>query len=446
MAVKFLCTYKKYLRSIIKKLWDELVFLCSQKKGVIRMKTFNRLYIYIILFFSLILVIQTGCGFVPEHSYSYRQPESVDDGFRVGSLAKANMKTNLLVSAVDDIKNGNYGEIHSMLIYKDGKLIFEEYFPGHDYKWDGQNFHGEWVNWDINRRHNIHSAGKSITSACIGIAIDQGFIESMEQSIFDYLPEHQHLKTAGKDQITIEHLLTMTSGLEWDEWGTSYSEETNDVIALWTNCEDPITCILEKPLVSRPETKFTYSGGNIIVLGEILKNATGVDIESFSWQYLFGPLGIESPHWRWIGDSGVIYAGGDQQLTSREMLKFGVTYLDGGSWKGHQIIPQSWVQKSATHYSGPENHWFNHPLKPIPPGDNAWGKRGYSYAWWTHEFSHAGEKVPAYWAFGWGGQKIAIFPFQNAVVVFTGGNYITADATSKILTRYIIPAMLPSED
>ena len=405
------------------------------------MKTLIHKRFQVILLIGIMLVvILAGCGSEPVHTYSYHQPEQVDDGFEVGSLAQASMDMKLLESAVDDIEGGKYGEIHSLLIYKDGKLVFEEYFPGHDYQWDGPDFHGNWVNWDINRRHNIHSAGKSLTAACIGIAIDQGFIESVDQSIFDYLPKHQHLNTAGKDQITIEHLLTMTSGLEWDEWGTSYSDENNDVIALWFDCEDPIACILEKPLVSEAGTQFTYSGGNIIILGEILKNATGMDVEAFSWQYLFEPLGIEGPPWRWIDETGVIYAGGDQLLTPREMLKFGVTYLEGGTWNGQQIIPKSWIKNSATPYSGPDNRWFNHPLRPIPPGDDTWGWRGYSYAWWTHEFSHSGKKLPAYWAFGWGGQKIVVFPDQNAVVVFTGANYTSADATAKILVKNVIPA------
>ena len=233
------------------------------------------------------------------------------DGFEVGTLNEVNLDENLLARAVDDIRGGKYGEIHSLLIYKDGNLVFEEYFPGHDYLWNNPNFHGAWVNWDIDRRHNIHSVGKSITSTCIGIAIDQGFIESVDQSIFDYLPAYQHLNTAGKDQITIAHLLSMSSGLEWDEWGSSYSNESNDVIALWVDCDDPIACILEKPLLGEPGTDFNYSGGNMVLLGEIIKNATGMDIEAFSWQYLFEPLGIEKPAWRWIDDSGVIYAGGD---------------------------------------------------------------------------------------------------------------------------------------
>lgn len=369
--------------------------------------------------------------------YTYHRPENIADGLDVGSLSKAHLDEDLLGKAIDEIKNGTYGEIHSMLIFKEGKLVLEEYFAGHEYEWDGPNFHGAWVNWTVGRRHNIHSVGKSITSACIGIAIDQGFIESADQSIFEYLPNYQHLMTAGKNDITIEHLLTMSAGLEWDEWGASYSNGTNDVIALWLDCDDPISCILGAPLVDKPGMNFTYSGGNMIILGEIIKNAAGMDIETFSWQYLFEPMGIETPHWKWINNTGVVYAGGDQRMTSREMLKFGVMYLNQGVWDSKQIVSKDWVAYSALPYSGPGNSWFNHFLKPIPPGSNAWGHRGYSYGWWTHEFS--GE-IPAYFALGFGGQKIIIFPNQKTVVVFTAGNYTSADASEKILTKYLIPA------
>jgi CubicO group peptidase (beta-lactamase class C family) len=346
----------------------------------------------------------------------------------------------LLAEAVDAISSGQYGEIHSLLIYQDDQLVFEKYFPGHDYLWDGPGFHGAWVRWDRDAEHNVHSVGKSITSACVGVAVHRGFIESVDQSIFDYLPEHQHLNTAGKDQITIEHLLTMTSGLQWDEWGSSYSDSSNDVIALWFDCDDPIACILEKPLVSEPGNKFIYSGGNTVLLGEIVKNATGMDIEAFSGQYLFEPLGIETPEWKWIDDR-VVYAAGDQSLTPREMLKLGVTYLNNGVWDGQQVLSEDWVAKSATPYPGPGNTWFNHALRPIPPGDSTRGPRGYAYTWWTHEFSHSGEKIPAYWAFGWGGQRIIVLPNQDAVVVLTGASYTAADATLKVLTKHVIPAL-----
>ena len=115
-------------------------------------------------------------------------------------------------------------------------------------------------------------------------------------------------------------------------------------------------------------------------------------------------------------------------------------YLNGGAWDEQQIVSEQWVESSANPYPGPANSWQNSLLQPIPPGDNSWGSRGYSYTWWTHEFSHSGKEFPAFWAFGWGGQKIVVFPDQNAVVVFTGGNYSSADTTAKVLTKYVIPA------
>lgn len=395
-----------------------------------------RFGLWLVFLFALVLA---ACG--PETpNYVYRQPDEIGNGFEVGTLDQAGLDPNRIGLVVDQIEEGAYGEIHSLLIYRDGKLVFEEYFPGHDYQWDSPNFHGAWVDWDVDRVHNIHSVGKSITSACIGIAIEEGFIGSVHDSIFDYLPEYQYLNVDGKGQITIEHLLTMSSGLEWDEWGTSYSDSSNDVIALWLDCDDPIECILERPLVSEPGSTFTYSGGNMVVLGEILKNATGMDIEAFSWKYLFAPLGIEDPAWSWINDE-VIYAGGDQLLTPRAMLKFGVLYLNGGVWDGQRILPEAWVENSARPYYGPGNTWLNTPVNPMPPSDDTWGQRGYAYSWWTHEFEHDGETIHAMWATGFGGQNIFVLPESDMVVVVTAANYNLADPSVKILKNYILQAV-----
>jgi len=199
-----------------------------------------------VLIIAVLLLLLVGCQSESSVQYTYRQPEYINDGLDVGSLDEVNIDSVLIEKAVDDINRGRYKEVHSMLILKDSKLVLEEYFQGHKYQWDVPKHHGELVTWDRDMLHKIMSDTKSITSTCIGIAIDKGFIESVNQSIFDYLPEHQHLNTDGKDKITIEHLLTMTSGLEWDEWGAPLSSTANDIVGIWFSDKDPISYILAR--------------------------------------------------------------------------------------------------------------------------------------------------------------------------------------------------------
>jgi CubicO group peptidase (beta-lactamase class C family) len=202
--------------------------------------------ILIISILSLLSLLIVSCQLEPSIQYTYQPPENINDGFDVGTLAEVNIDSSLIEKAVNEIHRGKYKEVHSMLIFKDNKLVLEEYFKGHKYKWDGANYHGDLVAWDKSMSHCVHSVTKSITSTCIGIAIDNGFIQSVNQSIFDYLPEHQQLNTDGKDKITIEHLLTMTSGLDWDEWSAPYSSEDNPIIGIWFSDKDTITYILER--------------------------------------------------------------------------------------------------------------------------------------------------------------------------------------------------------
>jgi len=397
------------------------------------MKTQKKFQINIVVLITALLLLGlTACSSEPVQ-YQYGQPEDHTDGLAVGSIEEAGIDVEVLGRGIDSIRDGKYGEIHSLLIYKDGKLVMEENFPGHVYQYDRPNYNGTYVNWDQDRRHTVMSAGKSITSACIGIAIDKGFIESVDQSIFDYLPEYQHLNTDGKDQITIEHLLTMTSGLNWKEWGTSYSDGNNDLVKAWNECSDPVECILEKPLASQPGTDYNYSGGDMIVLGKIIQNATGLDIEAFSWQYLFAPLGVETPPWKWINETGVIYAGGEQKLTPREMLKFGVTYLNNGTWNGQQIIPEEWVYLSSVPFGN------NTGIK-VPGADG--GRKGYGYTWWLWDTKLNGETLNTFSASGWGGQKITVIPELDTVIVFTGGNYTSKTHNFSIMEKYILASII----
>jgi CubicO group peptidase (beta-lactamase class C family) len=383
-----------------------------------------------ISFIVMLSVLVVSCQLDLSGQYVYRVPEFKNDGILTGTLDEVNIDSTMIKLAINKILNDQYKEVHSILIYRDEKLVFEEYFEGHQWQWDGPAHHGDYVKWDSEMLHNIMSATKSLTSACIGIAIDKGIIDNVHQSIFDYLPDHRHLSTGGKEKITIEHLLTMTSGLEWREWSAPYSSAENPTIGIWFQDKDPITYILEKPLVDEPGAAFNYSTGNMVLLGEIIHRASNMSIDEFSEQFLFNPLSIDTAHWAVKFENGV--DGNNLMITPRAMVKFGAMYLNEGVYDGQQIVPETWIDKSKTPF--PVNYRINIP-------GEASGRMGYTYSWWTKTYYKSGKPINMYTASGFGGQHIMILPELNTVVVFTGGNYITKRPPFKILEKYIIPAV-----
>lgn len=387
-------------------------------------------------------IVLSACRPSAEGDYVYSPPEDMNDSIRVGSLGEVGIDDPTIEMAINTIASGAYDEIHSLLIYRDGKLVLEEYFPGHQYRWDGPGFHGDWVEWDANAAHEIMSDTKSIISACMGIAINEGYIASVDQSIFDYLPNYQQYNNEGREQITIEHLVTMSSGFQWDEWSSYVNNLSNDLFRLYVDaCPDSIECLLERPLADTPGTKFVYNGGGINLMAAIIENASGMGFEEFVAIHLFEPLGAENYYWRNYYFDGRVAADGGLMVRPRDMLKFGLLYLNDGAWMGEQIIPEYWVERSATPYDGGGNAWLNTIFSPKPPSDDSFGRRGYSYTWWTHRFSQNGNPLDVFWAGGWGGQKIFVIPDLDAVVVMTAGNYSGSDTTVDLFRDYVLRAM-----
>ncbi len=383
-----------------------------------------------ILVLSIVSLLNISCDTNSGDSYPYNPPVYANDGLEVGTLEEVRIDSQAILKASERIHQGRHGEVHSMLIYKDNMLVFEEYFEGYKYKWDAPEYKGEHVNWNMDMPHNMMSVTKSFTSACVGIALDLGYMDNVNQSIFDFLPEHQHLKTNNREYITIEHLVTMTCGLAWDEWSVAHGSAANDIDMLYLDCEDPVSCVLERPWWAVPGEYFTYNGGGMVILAEIIHNATGMDIDEFSMKYLFEPLGINSTYWSRFAN-GMVDGAGLLEITPRDMIKFGVTYLYEGLWNGEQILSSDWVEKSSIIYRN--NKGIN------VPGEDS-GKNGYGYTWWLSEFEVSGEQIHMYRAGGWGGQEIMVFPDLNMVVVFTGGNYAQNTTLYKIIERYILPA------
>jgi CubicO group peptidase (beta-lactamase class C family) len=316
-----------------------------------------------------------------------------------------------------------------LVIVRDGKLAFEQYFGGHAFDYASEGFQGDYIEYGIDSIHNQASVTKAVTSALIGIAIDQGFISGVDEKLFSYFPEYSWLANAQKANISLLHLLTMTSGFEWNEEDVFYDDLSNDLIQLFI-VPDPIPYILSKPLVAEPGTRWYYSGGDVNLLGEIIKRATGMRMDAFAAKYLFAPLGITAYEWDFIKPD-FIHASGNLKLRPRDMAKLGQLYLNGGTWNGKRVISQEWVKASTQSYT------------QIPPDSALAGHAdAYGYQWWLKTYYSKGTAVDAYFRSGWGGQKIVVFPGLEMVTVFTGGNYAEQDPVDEIVVRYVLPAAL----
>jgi CubicO group peptidase (beta-lactamase class C family) len=358
------------------------------------------------------------------YDYSHFIPEQTSDGWVTGSLSNAGIDGSYLVALLDDLDNVGEHRIHSILIVKDERLVFEEYFPGR--KFNLAQYTGG-TGFDREDTHNLASATKSFVSACIGITIDKGFLQNVDQRVFDLFPEYDEILISdpNKSELTVRHLLTMTSGLEWDDETIPYSDPRNDLHQMFVR-HDPIRYVLEKELTTIPGTVFDYANCNTNVLGEIVKKVTNQRLDEFAAENLFSPLGITKYEWQMLPNN-VVFASGDLRLRPRDMAKFGLLFLNNGIWNSDEIISQEWIEFSTAKHIE-QTHMF---------GD------GYWFQWWLWDFQVNNRNIHTYMASGWGGQWIIVVPDYDMVVVTTGGNYYDDEVFSiqGLIIDYILPAV-----
>lgn len=293
--------------------------------------------------------------------------------------------------------------IKSLLVIQHGTLVREAYFKG----------------GSLNNANNIHSASKSIISALVGIALENGDIKSLDDPISKYLPsDYFDDSDTAVRHITIKQLLTMTAGLDWDENVTEYKLEHE---------KNWVKAILSQELVNKPGESFNYSTGLVQVMSAVLTHATQTDLMTYANHHLFGPMGITVDHWQ--KDPNAYYMGGcDFFITPIEMAKFGQLYLNHGMWKGQQIVSESWVNQSFTsHVLDASDDEFN-----------------YGYYWWLN--SVQGHDVKTAW--GYAGQMIHVIPDLDAVVVMTteSNNKNCDENISFVLLKDIIPSLAQKND
>ena len=177
-------------------------------------------------------------------------------------------------------------DVHAVVIVRHGRLVFEQYFAGYDEPW-GQS--GGRHEFDATTKHDMRSASKSVISLLVGIAIDRKLIASADEPVVKFFPEYSALKSPGWDNITLRHLLTMSSGMQWDE-NRGWNDPKNDEPHLGIEA-DPIRYVLSKPIAAPPDTVWTYNGGGTELLGNIIERVSGKSLEAFAREALFTPLG-----------------------------------------------------------------------------------------------------------------------------------------------------------
>ena len=291
--------------------------------------------------------------------------------------------------------------LHSVLVIKNGYIVYEKYYSY----------------WSQYMAHTIQSCTKSVMSALIGIAIDKGYIDNVSQRVIDFFPGYtiDNLDSR-KENITLYHLLTMSSGLEWHEVDIPYSDPANDLFAMYRS-DNMWQYVLDRPMEHDPGDQWSYNSGGIELLGGIIQHTTGYSVTEFVEEFLFDPIGIGSFQWWRVPASNQYGCSGGLYLKPRDMARFGYLYLNNGTWNGTQIVSSDWVNVST------------------PPQYDTGGWYTYGYTWWS---------IPGntfYEATGHYEQKIYILPEQDMVVVFTG-DVQDEDwhPTDYYVMEYIIPS------
>ncbi len=265
-------------------------------------------------------------------------------------------------------------QICAALLIKDGRIVYESYMK--EYNKDSQ--------------FNLYSCTKSVTSAAVGVAIEQGYLTGVDCQIGDYFPniENDQMK-----KITIEQLLNFTSGIDWSE-----SSADGDFVD-WMMAENQVDYMLNKNMKHEPGEVFNYSTGSSHLISAILTQATGMTEEEYVKRNIFEPIGIHDYAW-WADAQGITFGGLGIWMTARDAARFGQLYLNEGKWGEQQVVPAQWV-RTSTSKQGPNED--------------------YGYNWWV-DVPHEQQKYSMYNAAGYGGQYIFVVPkFQIVAVVTSRG-------------------------
>jgi CubicO group peptidase (beta-lactamase class C family) len=303
-----------------------------------------------------------------------------------------------LCAVLDDFQADGAG-FHGLLVMRRGAVVAERYRAGQDRS--VYSLFAHTVDFGPTVRHDMRSISKSVTGLLWGIAAAQGKAPPLDTPVLDFFPALAGLRADGRGAITFAHLLSMTSGLSWNETG-NYTLG-NDELALYWRTSQP-RYVLERPLVHPAGTRFGYNGGATAILADVLARQVGMPLPEYARQYLFAPLGIVD--WEWLRDvRGRPLAFSGLRMRPRDLAKIGRLMLQHGAWNGRQVVPAAWIDACLR-----------------PRADVGDGRR-YGYQWWLGKTKVRGRDEDWAGAFGNGGQRLFVVPALDLIVVVTAGFY-----------------------
>jgi CubicO group peptidase (beta-lactamase class C family) len=354
--------------------------------------------------------VQSRCGL----------PVVIADGWQVGDQGTTIANPERLCALRDKLATSNSPNVHAVVLVRNGTLLFEHYRKGYDEKW-GRPI-GE-IEYAPDVKHDVRSISKSVVSLLVGIAVDRGLIRSVDEPVFTFFPEFASLRTPAKDRILVRHLLTMSSGIKWDE-ARPYTDPENSERRMIL-APDSHHYAFEQPMAAEPGKVWNYNGGSTTLLAAIVEKATGTPLLDFARESLFTPLGITDVEWLNMPNRQPAAASG-LRLRPRDLAKIGQLFLTEGSWNGKRVVSTTWLHES------------------IEPRFTGWNGNRYGYQWWLGRSAVKDRIIDWTAGFGLGGQRLFILPTNDAVVVITAGLYKrgTQDLVAfDILNNYVLPAI-----
>ena len=329
---------------------------------------------------------------------SIEQPKETNDGWISGTLKESKIDSALISKMVESINSGQFGKVHSVLIARNGKLVFEKYFDG----------------FFINDLNSLQSCTKSVGSLLIGIAIDKGYIKSVDEKILDFFSYYANEADKNWQDVKLKHLLTMSSGINW---------EGNVHDRIYEISRDVIETTFEQKFSHKPGEIFEYRNPQSDLLSKIIMISSKKTVQDFAEGYLLNPLQITEFRWANFKNNDYPLMSGSLALSPRDMLKIGQLVLNKGKWNSKQIVSEKWIEESTT---------------PKIKTDQTFD---YGYLWWIGK-SQSKPGLKAIFAMGISGQHIIIFLGINTVVVTTADNSNkNPEYLLKMVDDYIIKEM-----